>query len=85
MYLAGNAHPEICFAVHQCAWFTHSPHKPHTEAVKHIARYLKGVLNNNQGLMFKPTSAITLDCCVDADFAGLWGYEDYQDPICVKS
>ena len=22
---------------------------------------------------------------MDADFAGLWGYEDDQDPVCVKS
>ena len=26
-----------------------------------------------------------LDCYVDADFAGLWSYEDDQDPVCVKS
>jgi hypothetical protein len=26
-----------------------------------------------------------LDCAVDADFAGLYGYEDEQDPISVKS
>ena len=37
MYLAGNAHPEITFAVHQCAHFTHSPRQSHSEAVKRIA------------------------------------------------
>jgi len=26
-----------------------------------------------------------LDCWCDADFAGLWGYEDDQDPVSVKS
>jgi hypothetical protein len=26
-----------------------------------------------------------IDCYVDADFAGLWGSEDVQDPTCVKS
>ena len=26
-----------------------------------------------------------INCYVDADFAGLWGYEDDQDPVCVKS
>jgi hypothetical protein len=26
-----------------------------------------------------------LDCCVDADFAGLWGHEDDQDPVSVRS
>jgi len=85
MYLAGNAHPEIAFAVHQCARFTHSPKGTHTDAVKRIGKYLKGILDNEQGLMFNPTTDITLDCYCDADFAGLWGYEDDQDPICVRS
>ena len=35
--------------------------------------------------MFKPTKTLSLDCYVDADFAGLWGYEDDQDPVCVRS
>ena len=85
MYLAGNAHPEIAFAVHQCARFTHAPRATHSLAVKRIARYLKGILDNNQGLIMRPTSTLSLDCYVDADFAGLWGYEDDQDPICVRS
>jgi hypothetical protein len=85
MYLAGNAHPEIQFAVHQCARFTHSPRKSHTEAIKRVGKYLKGILDKEQGLMFKPTDQIVLDCYCDADFAGLWGYEDDQDPICVRS
>jgi hypothetical protein len=85
MYLAGNAHPEIQFAVHQCARFTHSPRQSHTQAVKRIAHYLKGILDNDQGLMFKRTDDLTLDCFVDADFAGLWSYEDDQDPVCVRS
>jgi hypothetical protein len=85
MYLAGNAHPEIAFAVHQCARFTHSPKQTHSEAVKRIARYLKGILNEEQGLQFKPSKSLSLDCYVDADFAGLWGYEDDQDPLCVQS
>jgi len=85
MYLAGNAHPEICFAVHQCARFTHTPRQTHSEAIKRLARYLKGILNNSEGLRFKPSKELSLDCWVDADFAGLWGYEDDQDPICVRS
>ena len=28
---------------------------------------------------------MTLNCYVDADFAGLWNYEDDQDPVCVRS
>jgi hypothetical protein len=39
----------------------------------------------DKGLIFKPTADLALDCYVDADFAGLWGQEDDQDPVCVKS
>jgi hypothetical protein len=28
---------------------------------------------------------LDIDCYVDADFAGLWGYEDKNNPACVKS
>lgn len=85
MYLAGNAYPEIQYAVHQCTRFTHSPRQSHTYAIKRIAHYLKGVLDQRQGLVFKVTNDLSLDCYVDASFAGLWNYEDDQDPVCVKS
>jgi hypothetical protein len=38
-----------------------------------------------RGLVLEPTSALKIDCFVNADFAGLWPYEDKQDPTCVKS
>ena len=41
-YLANNSRPDIQFAVHQCARYTHSPKKSHTQAVKRIIRYLLG-------------------------------------------
>jgi hypothetical protein len=83
LYLSSNSRPDIQFAVHQCARFTHFPRKSHAEALKRIARYLKGTMD--KGLEFKPTTAMELDLYVDADFAGLWNHEDDQDPVCVKS
>jgi hypothetical protein len=83
MYLSSNAHPEIQFALHQCAWFTHCPRASHEDAVKHICQYLQGVKDN--GPMFKPSHNLELDCYVDADFARLWNYKSDQDPVCVKS
>lgn len=41
MYLASNSRPDITFAVHQCARFTHAPKRSHKQAIKRIARYLK--------------------------------------------
>ena len=38
MYLCSNAYPEIQYAVHQCARFTHCPKKSHAEGIKKICR-----------------------------------------------
>jgi hypothetical protein len=51
--------------------------------VQHICRYLKGA--GGHGLTFQPTTNLDLNLHVDADFAGLGGHEDDQDPVCVKS
>jgi hypothetical protein len=83
MYLANNTRPDIAFATHQCARFTHAPKATHAAAVKRIVRYLIGT--KDKGLKLKPSTDISVDCYVDADFAGLYGYEDDQDSISVKS
>jgi hypothetical protein len=83
MYLCANTRPNITFATHQCARYTHQPRRIHELAVKRIGRYLLGT--RHQGLVFKPDGSLRIDCFVDADFAGLWGYEDKNDPNCVKS
>jgi hypothetical protein len=36
-------------------------------------------------MILKPTATIGIDAYPDADFAGLYGYEDYNDPVCVRS
>ena len=83
LYLAGNTRPDIAFAVHQCAPFSHCPMKGHEDSVKHIVRYLIGT--KEKGLIFAPHEDIVLEAYADADFAGLWNVEDPQDPTCVKS
>ena len=83
MYLANNTRPDIAFSVHQCARFTHSPKQSHSKAVKRILRYLHGT--QTKGMSFSPSSTFKVDCYVDADFGGLFGVENDQDPICVKS
>jgi hypothetical protein len=85
-YLHGHTRPDITFAVSQCSRYTHSPRRSHENALIRIGCYLKGT--KERGLIFKPSSLIDdflIDCYVDADFAGMWGHEDPQDPSCVKS
>ena len=38
-----------------------------------------------RGLMFQPTDTLCIKMYVNADFAGLWSYEDPSDPTIVKS
>ena len=83
LYLSSNTRPDIQFAVHSAARHSHSPKKSHAQAVKRIIRYLIGTAE--KGIEFEPDLNSGLDMWCDADFSGLWGYEDEQDPISVRS
>ena len=83
LYLASNSRPDIAFAVHQCARFTHCANSEHEVAVKRIARYLKAT--KDFGLIMKPKQDLKLELYADADFAGLWNVESKDDPISVRS
>lgn len=83
MYLASNSRPDISFAVHQCARFSHDPKVEHEQALLRICRYLKGT--RTQGLILRPSNEISVDCYVDADFLGLYGVEDVHDPMSARS
>jgi hypothetical protein len=51
LYLSGHSHPNIAFAVHQCARYTF--HHCHELALIHIGRYLKGTMD--KGLIMSLT------------------------------
>jgi hypothetical protein len=84
-YLQGHSRSDT-FATSQCARFIHCTKRSHEEALERIVQYLKAT--GDKGLILHPKShkgRLDIDCYADADFAGLWGYEDKQDPSCVKS
>ena len=83
LYLSSNTIPDISFSFHQCAWFTHNTNASHETAVKKICHYLQGT--KDDGLVFNPSKKLVVGFYADADFAGLWGHENPQDPICAKS
>jgi hypothetical protein len=83
LYVCSNTQPDLQFAVHQVCWFAHSPKKLHGQAVKEIIRYL--VKTRDHRLEFVRNMGEGLDCHVDTYFAGLWGCEDHQDPVSVRS
>ena len=48
-----------------------------------ICWYIQGTKYN--GLVFNPSKKMVVDFYADTDFAGLWVYEDPQDPMCDRS
>ena len=84
LFLEKSTRPDLSYAVHQCARFSHDPKQVHGEAVKRIGRYLKGTMD--KGLIMKPDSTKLLDLHVDAAFAGDWDQEiAASDPATAQS
>ena len=71
--LSRHSHPDIAFAVHQCARYTFQPSLKHEIALKRIGRYLKEMI-------MKPLDDMGIECNPGADFAGLWSHENPNDP-----
>jgi hypothetical protein len=54
MYLAGNTHPDISYAIHQAACFTHNPKTSHGNGIKQILCYLKKT--KLEGIYLQPSN-----------------------------
>ena len=83
MCLYSNTRPDIQFAVHQCACFTHIPIGSHAKAIRRIRKYLK--CTKDKEIIMKPKDNTTIDCYADADCSGLWNIENDHDHVCIKS
>jgi hypothetical protein len=83
LYLSTNTRPDITFAVSQVARFGHAPRQSHAVAVKTIVRYLSRT--QELGTIVKPNGTFTVDCFVDADFAGLYKAEPDNLAASAKS
>ena len=82
-YLQVHTRPDISFAVSQCSRYIHHHTIMHITALKRIGRYL--LKTSEKGIILKLSSKLTVECYVDADFAGLWNSEDHSDESCVKN
>ncbi|KAL7477475.1 hypothetical protein ACHAW6_003283 [Cyclotella cf. meneghiniana] len=64
--LSRHSRPDIAFTVHRCTCYTFAPTALHEQSLKCTGQYLK--------------EDLFVDRYSDADFAGLYGYNDLQDP-----
>ena len=69
-YLDKGSRSDISYATHQCARFVDQPMKEHGDALRWLARYLKGT--RDKGMIYKPDLSKGLEVYVDADFSGNW-------------
>jgi hypothetical protein len=84
----GHTRPDNGLATSRCDRFTYNTRRSHEKALERIGQYLK--LTQDKGLILRPaiceeSGEVPIDCYVDADFSGLWGYEHRNDASCVKS
>ena len=82
-YLQGHSRPDVTYAVSQFARFAYSLWQSHEITLERIGQFLKGTAD--KGLISCPTALKDVDVFVDADFVGVWPYEDKNDPVSVKS
>jgi len=82
LYLEKSTRPDIAYAVHQCARYASDPKVEHAQAVRWIARYLKGT--RDKGLILHPSDH-SFECFADADFAGNWDPQDTSNPDTARS
>ena len=83
LYLSGYTRPDLAYSVSQVARFMFNNRRSHELALKRIGRYLIGTAD--KGMFLTPKDTLDIDAFPDADFAGLYGYEDLTDPVCVRS
>ena len=82
-YPESNKRSYISFYAHQCFRFTHNIRASHETDVRRTCQYLQGA--KYKGLIFNAYNKLVVYCYADADFAGLWGNENPQGPICARS
>ena len=83
LYLSTNTRPNIILAVSQVARFNRSPKMSHASSIKTIVSYLH--CTADKGTIVTPTGDLSLDCYVDADFAGLHGRDPDHSNTSAKS
>ena len=49
--------------------------------MKRVSQYLKGT--KSREMILQPSKYLTVDCFVNADFAGQWNVKNPQDHLCV--
>ena len=82
-YLEKATRSDIAYITHQCARFAMEPKVEHAQAVRWLARYLKGT--RERGTILKPDHSRGLEVFVDADFAGNWDPAETDDRDTARS
>ena len=76
--------PDIAYAIHQCARFSIDPRESHGDAIRYIAKYIKG--ERYKGIMMNPRMYKSFEVYVNASFSGEWIKKSAaHNPVTSKS
>ncbi|KAL7474263.1 hypothetical protein ACHAW6_000243 [Cyclotella cf. meneghiniana] len=81
LYLCSHSFRDITFAIDQVSRYTFMPICHHELALVQIGHYHKGT--KDEGLIMSPPPDPHIGYNPDADFAGLYGHKDSQNPHCA--
>ena len=81
LYLSGYSHPDISWSVIQVARFIFYLSQWYEAGLKLIGCYLLEM--RNKGLIITSTRNLNLDLYPDANFVGLYNYEEHNNCVCV--
>jgi hypothetical protein len=82
-YLEKSMRSDMSYITHQCARFAIDPKVEHSQALKHLGRYLKAT--RKMGTILKPIEGMDLEVYVDADFCGNWDPKETWDVDTTRS
>ncbi len=84
LYLADHSGPDITYAVNCATRYMFCPKLVHKHALKGIGCYHKATFDKEL-IMTPSEKLLKIDSFLDANFAGMYGHEAMDDPVCVKS
>ena len=83
IYLAEKYRPDFSFGVYLCEIFNKNTKSSHGKALNRIWLYIQGT--STGGMIFTTTIKMEVNCYVDENFVGLYGYEDQEYSLCSRS
>ena len=83
LYLVKHSRPDLSNSVRELSKVMDGATDEHVRLMYRVIKYV--LSTKDRGILVKPNVDCGVLAYVDSDFAGMWSYEDPNDPVSVKS